>query len=281
MAAMRARRFFGAAGASWRTLKASGRLSKDSKCLRVLLPCSVGSAALLMLHQNNFMCEERPRVALITGSSSGIGKAIAERLAAEGFLVVVNSHSSVEDGKAVAAELPGAMYIQADCSTRQGCEALVKEVIDRCGQLDLLVCNAGVGKWIPHDNLELIDDAYLHKIFALNCFGPLWLSRAAMPHLKSVENSSIIMIGSAAGGRPMGSSIPYSMTRAAMNHLTKLLAKSHGPVRVNCVAPGVGCFICSSENTYASQASWATSRYGGSCDVLREVQVHDWSDDLC
>ncbi|CAK9029179.1 Granaticin polyketide synthase putative ketoacyl reductase 2 (ORF6) [Durusdinium trenchii] len=109
--------------------------------------------------------EERPRVALITGSSSGIGKAIAERLAAEGFLVVVNSHSSVEDGKAVAAELPGAMYIQADCSTRQGCEALVKEVIDRCGQLDLLVCNAGVGKWIPHDNLELIDDAYLHKIF--------------------------------------------------------------------------------------------------------------------
>eukprot|EP00434_Breviolum_minutum_P025677 symbB.v1.2.022691.t1/scaffold2012.1/size92363/2 len=79
----------------------------------------------------------------------------------------------------------------------------------------------------------------MQKIFALNCFGPLWLSRAAMPHLKKAEEASIIMIGSAAGGRPMGSSIPYSMTRAAMNHLTKLLAKSQGPVRVNCVAPGL------------------------------------------
>eukprot|EP00438_Fugacium_kawagutii_P002028 Skav214240 [mRNA] locus=scaffold1133:195941:200937:- [translate_table: standard] len=74
---------------------------------------------------------------------------------------------------------------------------------------------------------------------ALNCFGPLWLSRAAMPFLRKVDNAGIIMIGSAAGGRPMGSSIPYSMTRAAMNHLTKLLAKSQGPVRVNCVAPGL------------------------------------------
>ncbi|CAJ1350010.1 unnamed protein product [Effrenium voratum] len=165
-------------------------------------------------------------------------QAIAERLAKEGFQVVVNSHASVQQGQAVATSL-GATYIQADCSQREGCEALVEEVVRRHGQLDLLVCNAGLGKVIPHDKLELIDDEYLHKIFALNCFGPLWLSRAALPYLRKVDNGSIIMIGSAAGGRPMGSSIPYSMTRAAMNHLTKLLAKSQGPVRVNCVAPGL------------------------------------------
>ncbi|OLP86752.1 Granaticin polyketide synthase putative ketoacyl reductase 2 [Symbiodinium microadriaticum] len=73
---------------------------------------------------------------------------------------------------------------------------------------------------------------------ALNCFGPLWLSRAAMPFLKK-GNGSIVMIGSVAGVRPVGSSVPYSMTRAAMHQLTRLLAKSCGPVRVNCVAPGL------------------------------------------
>ena len=215
---------------------------QDRRWLVTALPVSLTTAGLLLQHHSfgAATCEARPKkVALVTGSSSGIGKAIAERLAGEGYQVVINSRSSIQEGKALAATLPGAVYIQADCSSREGCEGLIQEVAEKCGQLDLLICNAGVGKVIPHDKLELIDDEYMQKIFALNCFGPLWLSRAAMPHLKKAEEASIIMIGSAAGGRPMGSSIPYSMTRAAMNHLTKLLAKSQGPVRVNCVAPGL------------------------------------------
>ncbi|CAL1165973.1 unnamed protein product [Cladocopium goreaui] len=239
---MRFRRILRAfASAAWRGNSSRDFRQKDRRWLVAALPFSLGSAGLL-LHScgDVVMCDKRPKkVALVTGSSSGIGKAIAERLSGEGYQVVVNSHASVQEGKAVAASLPDGLYIQGDCSTREGCEGLVKEVAERCGQLDILVCNAGVGKVIPHDKLELIDDEYLHKIFALNCFGPLWLSRAAMPFLKKADDGGIIMIGSAAGGRPMGSSIPYSMTRAAMNHLTKLLAKSQGPVRVNCVAPGL------------------------------------------
>lgn len=180
-----------------------------------------------------------PKVALVTGSSSGIGQAVAKRLAAEGYRVVVNSSSTVKEGRALAGSLPGAVYIQADVSTLKGCEGLVADVIRECGRLDVLVCNAGVGKVIPHDRLDLIDEEYVQKIFSLNCFGPLWLSRAAMPYLREASDGCVVMIGSAAGSRPMGSSIPYSMSRASMNHLTKLLAKSCGPVRVNCVAPGL------------------------------------------
>ncbi|CAE7467548.1 gra-orf6 [Symbiodinium natans] len=206
-----------------------------------LLGLGAGASAFVLKQPSRSPCaaEEQQKVALITGSSSGIGKAVAQRLAAEGYRVVVNSHSTVEEGTALAAALPGALYIRADCSKREGCEGLIEEVVKRCGRLDLLICNAGVGKVIPHEKLELIDDEYIYKIFALNCFGPLWLSRAAMPYLKREPDASIVMIGSVAGVRPMGSSIPYSMTRAAMHQLTKLLAKSCGPVRVNCVAPGL------------------------------------------
>lgn len=204
-----------------------------------LLALAAGTGVLVLKRPASSPCAaEQKKVALITGSSTGIGKAVAQRLAAEGYLVVVNSHSTVEEGTSLAATFPGGIYIQADCSKREGCEGLVEEVLKRCGRLDLLVCNAGLGKVIPHGNLELIDDEYLHKIFALNCFGPLWLSRAAMPFLRKADGS-IVMIGSVAGVRPVGSSVPYSMTRAAMHQLTRLLAKSCGPVRVNCVAPGL------------------------------------------
>ncbi|OLP86744.1 Granaticin polyketide synthase putative ketoacyl reductase 2 [Symbiodinium microadriaticum] len=124
-----------------------------------LLALGAGTGVLVLKRPASSPCAaEQQKVALITGSSTGIGKAVAQRLAAEGYRVVVNSHSTLEEGTALAATLPGGMYIQADCSKREGCEGLVEEVLKRCGRLDLLVCNAGLGKVIPHGNLELIDD---------------------------------------------------------------------------------------------------------------------------
>jgi len=179
-------------------------------------------------------------VCLVTGSSSGIGQAVAERLAAEGYRVVVNSSSNVEGGEAVAKALPGgAVYVRGNCGEEADCNRIIEEVIQKCGRLDVLICNHGINKVIPHPSLDLIDSEFLHKVFAVNLFGALWLSRAAIPHLKKSPNPNIIFTSSAAGSRPMGSSIPYSMTKAALNHLAKLLAKSQGPVRVNVVAPGL------------------------------------------
>jgi ketoreductase RED2 len=180
------------------------------------------------------------RVAIVTGSSSGIGEATAHRLAGLGANVVVNSASSVEAGRAVAAALPTeALYVQADISDQEQGAALIDQAMDRFGRLDILVNNAGWTKVVAHDDLDGLTDDVLRKTFEVNVFGTWWLTKAALPHLRSSPDPNVVMITSVAGLRPIGSSIAYAMSKAALNHLTRLLAKSYGPVRVNAVAPGL------------------------------------------
>ncbi|MGK2948610.1 MAG: SDR family NAD(P)-dependent oxidoreductase [Acidimicrobiales bacterium] len=180
------------------------------------------------------------RTAIVTGSSSGIGEATARRLSALGANVVVNSASSVEAGTAVAASLPGeALYVQADISDQAQGQALIERSVERFGGLDLLVNNAGWTTVVPHHDLEALTDEILLRTFEVNVFGTWWLTKAAMPHLREGTDPNVVMVTSVAGLRPIGSSVAYSMTKAALNHLTKLLAKSCGPVRVNAIAPGL------------------------------------------
>ena len=180
------------------------------------------------------------RVALVTGSSSGIGEAVARRLSALGATVVVNSATSVEAGEAVAASLPGpASYVRADIADQDEAHALVDTVVTDHGRLDVLVNNAGWTTTVPHDRLEDLTDEVFRRTFEVNVFGTWWVTKRAMPHLQEVEDGSIVTVTSVAGLRPVGSSIAYSMTKAALNHMTALLAKSFGPVRVNAVAPGL------------------------------------------
>jgi ketoreductase RED2 len=180
------------------------------------------------------------RVAIVTGSSSGIGEATAHRLSALGAKVVVNSASSVDAGRAVADALPGeAMYVQADISDQAQGHALLDATIERFGRLDILVNNAGWTTMVPHTDLEALTDEIFAKTFEVNVFGTWWLTKAAMPLLRESDDPNVINITSIAGVRPVGSSIAYSMTKAALNQMTVLLAKSCGPVRVNAVAPGL------------------------------------------
>ncbi len=180
------------------------------------------------------------RVALVTGSSSGIGEEVARRLSALGATVVVNSASSVEAGEAVAASLPGpASYRRADISVQEEAEGLVDDVVAAHGRLDVLVNNAGWTTTVPHDQLDELTDDVFRRTFEVNVFGTWWVTKRAIPHLREVEDPNIVNVTSVAGLRPVGSSIAYSMTKAALNHLTALLAKSHGPIRVNAVAPGL------------------------------------------
>jgi ketoreductase RED2 len=180
------------------------------------------------------------KVAVVTGSSSGIGEETARRLAAAGASVVVNSASSVQAGQAVAQSLPGqALYVQADISDQEQSKALLDATMERFGQLDILVNNAGWTTVVPHRKLDELTDEIFLKTFEVNVFGTWWLTKAAIPLLRQADDPNVITISSIAGVRPVGSSMAYSMAKAALNQMTLLLAKSYGPIRFNAVAPGL------------------------------------------
>jgi len=186
------------------------------------------------------MGEFSGKVAIVTGSSSGIGEAIARRLSALGASVVINSAHSAEAGTRIAGELgEDAIYVQADISDKAAGERLLAATIARFGRLDILVNNAGWTTSVPHQDLAALTDEIFMKTFDINVTGTWLLTKAAMPHLMRSEDGNVINITSIAGVRPVGSSIAYSMAKAALNQMTRLLAKSCGPVRVNAVAPGL------------------------------------------
>lgn len=179
------------------------------------------------------------RVALVTGSTSGIGEAIARRLADEGLRVILNSSRSAEAGRKLAAELPRAHYIQADISDEHQARRLADEAVAAFGRLDILVNNAGATYRIPHHDLTAVTPAIWHQVLGVNVVGTWQVTVAAVPHL-AANGGSVVNVSSVAGTRPAGSSIPYAVSKAGIEHLTRLLANVLGPaIRVNAVAPGL------------------------------------------
>ncbi|MFG1907174.1 SDR family NAD(P)-dependent oxidoreductase [Kribbella sp. NPDC048928] len=178
------------------------------------------------------------KVALVTGSASGIGAATARRLAADGMTVAVHSRSSRDAGEALAAELGGS-YHQADLADDAAASALVPEVVAEYGRLDVLVNNAGISWPVPHADLDGLTASDWRQLLDVNLIAPWLLCTAALPALRTSEGC-IVNVTSHAGVRPKGSSIAYATSKAALNHTTKLLAAALGPsVRVNAVAPGL------------------------------------------
>jgi ketoreductase RED2 len=179
--------------------------------------------------------------AVVSGSTSGIGRAIAERFAAEGAGVVVNSARSVGAGQALAAALPDAVYVQADVSSEPQARSLVDAAVDRWGRLDIVVNNAGSAVMLDHRDLDGLTDEMWRQMLDINLMSAWYLSRAAVPALRA-RGGSIVNITSLAGVHPTGSgsSIAYAVAKAAVNHLTVLLANALGPdgIRVNAIAVG-------------------------------------------
>lgn len=180
------------------------------------------------------------KVAVVTGSSSGIGEATARSLAQAGASVVINSSSSVAAGQAVADSLPGARYVQADIADDAACEALVATTLAQFGRLDILVNNAGTTEVIAHSDLAAATDEVWQRILGVNLLGTWHMTRACVPALRASADGAVVNVTSVAGLRPTGSSIPYAVSKAGINHLTLLLANALGPhIRVNAVAPGL------------------------------------------
>lgn len=178
------------------------------------------------------------RCCIVTGSTSGIGKAIAERLHGAGWSVVLNGYRTDEQGEALAAQMAHSIYVDADVSDQTSASGLVDAAINAFERLDLVINNAGVAKQIPHPNLDDVDDEFWDRLMAINLKGPWNVAKAASPYLRKTVGQ-IINMGSLAGIAATGSSIPYAISKAGVLHMTRLLAKALAPdIRVNAIAPG-------------------------------------------
>lgn len=194
-------------------------------------------------------------VALVTGSTSGIGAAIARRLSQEGYAVVLHSRSSVDTGRAMAAELGRAAYVQADLAVDADRVRLVREAMACWGRLDLLVNNAGISRVVPHADLQAATPEIWRELHEVNVIAPFRLIAEAQPALEAA-GGCVVNVSSHAGVRPKGASIPYAASKAALNHMTRLLALSLAPrIRVNAVAPGLVDTPLTADWT-AAQALW-------------------------
>lgn len=182
------------------------------------------------------------KVAIITGSSKGIGRSIAENMAAMGAKVVVSSRKA-EACEEVAAGIRKtggeATVIPANISRKAEVEALVAKTVEKYGRLDSMVCNAAVSPYFgPIEGLE--DDAF-DKLMNNNVRSNLWLAKLSKPHMEKVGGGTIIIISSIGGIRSGGNLGGYGISKAADFGLARALASEWGVnnIRINCIAPGL------------------------------------------
>ncbi len=184
-------------------------------------------------------------VAVVTGGSGSIGGTICGALAREGMPVVVGYNRSSEKAKALAASLPGeghvALAVPVTDSAALG--ALAVEISGRYGRCDVLVNCAGVTRFVPHGDLDALDDALIDNILSTNVRGPFAAVRALRPLLeesKQPGGAVVINISSIAGVTAMGSNVIYCASKAAVDNMTKSLARALAPrIRVVSVSPGL------------------------------------------
>lgn len=216
------------------------------------------------------------KVAVVTGASKGIGAAIARHLAAEGAAVVVNFSSSKEAADRVVNEITKgggtALAVQANVADPAGVKRLFAEAKKAFDKLDILVNNAGIYEFAP---LESVTAEHFHKQFDLNVLGLVLASQEAAKHFGS-EGGAIVNISSVVAVAPVANASVYSATKAAVDAVTKSLAKELGPrkIRVNSINPGMveteglhGAGIAHSDFRKTTEAQTPLGRIGQPDDI--------------
>jgi 3-oxoacyl-[acyl-carrier protein] reductase len=183
-----------------------------------------------------------PKTYIINGSSSGVGAACALKLAQAGHNVVINFNQS----QALALEVVNAcqhagaqtLLVQADMAKEADCQRLVDETVARFGQINGLVNSAAITQFVPLSQLHEIKTEDFLNIYNVNAIGPFHMMRACEKHMP--DGSAIVNVSSIAGQIGSGSSIPYVLSKSALNSLTLAMARVLAPrIRVNAVLPGV------------------------------------------
>jgi 3-oxoacyl-[acyl-carrier protein] reductase len=187
--------------------------------------------------------ELRGRAAVVTGASSGVGRATALELARRGCHVLVNYSRSADEANQVvaAAQQLGvqAVAFQADVAYDAPCREMIAKAAETFGRIDFLVNSAGTTTFVPHGDLERVSDEDWDRILGVNLKGPFHCIRAALPWLQQSDAGNVVSVASIAGIAATGSSVPYAASKAALINMTVSLARALGPkVRVNAVAPG-------------------------------------------
>ena len=178
------------------------------------------------------------KVAIVTGSSSGIGAACAAELAKRGWSVVVNYSKSAAEAQKVVAQCQDAIAVQADVGEDADCRRLAQAALDKWGRIDALVNNAGTTKFVKHADLEGLSAEDFLRIYRLNVVAAFQMTRACAAALKAAKGA-VVNISSVASLLGTGSSVAYGASKAALNAMSLSLARTLAPeVRVNVVAPG-------------------------------------------
>ena len=178
------------------------------------------------------------KVAIVTGSSSGIGAACALELSRRGWSVVVNYAHNAAEAQKVVAQCRDAIAVQADVGEDADCRRLAQSALDKWGRIDGLVNNAGTTKLVKHTDLEGLSAEDFQRIYRLNVVGPFQMTRACASALKA-SKGAVVNVSSVASLLGTGSSVAYAASKAALNAMTLSLARTLAPeVRVNAVAPG-------------------------------------------
>jgi NAD(P)-dependent dehydrogenase (short-subunit alcohol dehydrogenase family) len=183
--------------------------------------------------------ELQDRVAIVTGGGTGLGAATCRHLGEAGVRVAVGWSRSETEASVVAAELPDGLAVRADVRDEAAVAAMVTDVQDRLGPVDLLVNNAGITTYVPYGDLDAITVQDWDRIVGVNLLGAWICSKAVAADMRARGSGAIVNVASDAALTADGSSIPYVVSKAGLVALTRTLAVGLAPaVRVNAVAPG-------------------------------------------
>lgn len=181
------------------------------------------------------------RVALVTGGAGGIGSAICKRLAQEGIAVIITYNTNAAKATALMNELESNNHsvFHAPVNDSAALKKLAEFIEGKYGRLDILVNNAGITTSVPHDNLDDLTDEWIDKIFATNVRGAFAMVRACKELLMKSTDALIVNISSVAAVTGVGSNVAYCASKAAMDSMTRSLARALAPtIRVLSVSPG-------------------------------------------